>query len=264
MHTRNINHIFLLLIIAGLSYCVLNPYIYPKSTFVTTPPHISQAQLSTKQPVSLKERYQQQGISAICSKLEAMQSDYDRRQAFATLMDEFELSSAELAILVTNIGSIITSDYEKAEVLIHFIDHQNIHEELNKTFFQTLSSIHADYEQKRVLTHLTAQQSLASSTILLCIQAIDQLASDYEKSQTIIHLLQHQELQHSHILEVLAVTKHIASDYEKAQTLISIGKLIPSKYHRLYHNFLQTARSIDSDYEYQRVMEANIQTEYPN
>jgi len=97
---------------------------------------------------------------------------------------------------------------------------------------------------------------LAEDNFAEVLKLIGDISSDYEKGKAISNLLSKLKMNEARYNALFPVISNISSDHEKGQVLTRIAKMIPRDNASLVASFKKTAKTLGSDYEYRRVMEA--------
>ena len=161
----------------------------------------------------LRER----GARGLAEELTHMRGDYVRRIYFEELMNAPGLDEQTLADALRN-ASRISSDYERAQLLIRVDDAFLAKDRLVPAYFEAVGRITSDYERRRVLSNALKRDGLSSDALVAVVRA----------------------------------AARISSDYEKATVLIQIARLNPTDA-RVRGAFAEAVRTITSDYERGRV-----------
>ncbi|HLL75428.1 MAG TPA: hypothetical protein VK421_09180 [Pyrinomonadaceae bacterium] len=161
----------------------------------------------------LRER----GARALAEELTHVRGDYVRRIYFEELMNAPGLDEQTLADALRN-ASRISSDYERAQLLIRVDDTFLAKDRLVPAYFEAVGRISSDYERRRVLLNALKRAGLGGDALVALVHA----------------------------------ASRISSDYEKATVLIQVARLNPTD-SRVRGAFAEAVRTITSDYERGRV-----------
>jgi len=145
-----------------------------------------------------------------------IKSDYEHKRVLTALLKN---PTHDVLIQTAKSATRISSDYEKASVLIAVAGVYLDNRDLSSAFFQTVQTINSDYEHRRVLSAL----------------------------------LKNRKPNDDVLSRVLTSASRISSDYEKATLLIEASNIYAGD-GRLREGFLQAAQTIKSDYERGRVL----------
>ena len=228
----------------------------------------------------------QRGASGLTEEITYLKGDYVRRIYFEELLQAPGVSTKDLKTAIHNASNSIVSDYERAQMLVQiapvFLGDKN----LTADYFDATSRIKSDYEHARVLSGALKQIRLSKDALIAIAQSAASIESDYEKASLLIKGADRYQGDLSSRMEWLHAVRTIGSDYEHHRVLsgalkpnvISIEALsdlvrsaarMHSDYEKasflieamsLYRGdaqlraaFLETARTIGSEYERGRV-----------
>jgi hypothetical protein len=228
----------------------------------------------------------QRGASGLTEEITYLKGDYVRRIYFEELLQAPGVSTKDLKTAIHNASNSIVSDYERAQMLVQvapvFLGDKN----LTADYFDATSRIKSDYEHARVLSGALKQTHLSKDALIAIAQSAASIESDYEKASLLIKGADRYQGDLSSRMEWLHAVRTIGSDYEHHRVLsgalkpnvISIEALsdlvrsaarMHSDYEKasflieavsLYRGdaqlraaFLETARTIGSEYERGRV-----------
>jgi hypothetical protein len=228
----------------------------------------------------------QRGMRGLTEEITYLKGDYVRRIYFEELLQAPGVSTQDLKTAIHNASSSIRSDYERAQMLVQiapvFLGDKN----LTADYFDATSRIKSDYEHARVLSGALKQTRLSKDALIAIAQSAASIESDYEKASLLIKGADRYQGDLSSRIEWLHAVRTIGSDYEHHRVLsgalkpqgISIEALsdlvrsaarMRSDYEKasflieamgLYRGdsqlraaFLETARTIGSEYERGRV-----------
>ena len=228
----------------------------------------------------------QRGASGLTEEITYLKGDYVRRIYFEELLQAPGVSTKDLKTAIHNASNSIVSDYERAQMLLQvapvFLGDKN----LTADYFDATSRIKSDYEHARVLSGALKQIRLSKDALIAIAQSAASIESDYEKASLLIKGADRYQGDLSSRMEWLHAVRTIGSDYEHHRVLsgalkpnvISIEALsdlvrsaarMHSDYEKasflieamsLYRGdaqlraaFLETARTIGSEYERGRV-----------
>jgi hypothetical protein len=226
------------------------------------------------------------GVRGLTEELTFVKGDYVRRLYFEELLQAPGVSAQDLKAAIRNAANTIGSDYERAQMLLQvapaFLSNKN----LVPDYFEATSRIKSSYEHARVLTGALKRNDLSKDALIAIAQSAAAIQTDYEKASLLIKGAERYQGDLSARMEWLHAVRTIGSDYEHHRVLsgalkpnaISIEALsdlvrsaarMRSDYEKasflieamsLYRGdaqlraaFLETARTIGSEYERGRV-----------
>ena len=150
----------------------------------------------------------------------------------------------------------ISSDYETRKALSHLLAAGNLSASTTGMAVKALSSIASDYEKSKIIQQLAGQKNFLASNYKVTFEAIGGISSDYEKRKSISSILEKQKLSEAQYQALLPVVGKIGSDYEKSKVLRSIAPRIPANATALREEYRKVAKTIGSDYEYRKAIDA--------
>jgi beta-lactamase regulating signal transducer with metallopeptidase domain len=240
--------------------------------------------------------YKADGLDAVLSEIDGLESDHVRKQYFSALLGLEELNDDERQRVLGEFAREVSSDYERAQLLLYNLDEFMANDKSREAYFDAVDQLGSDYERSRVLRsaferhELTAEQlarvlhaaegissDYERSRILKAVSAreladqglrdayfrnVEGIHSDYERSQVLQQLLDEAEDDPELAARILKAVLDVDSDYERAQVLVSTSRTY-LKYPELHDLYFDAVEEIDSNYERGRVLltlmeEANL------
>ena len=226
------------------------------------------------------------GVRGLTEEIAHLKGDYVRRIYFEELLQAPGVSTQDLKAAIRNASNSIGSDYERAQMLLQvapaFLSNKN----LVPDYFEATVPDQVEYEHARVLSGALKRTDLSKDALIAIAQSAAAIESDYEKASLLIKGADRYQGDLSSRMEWLHAVRTIGSDYEHHRALkgalkpnaISIEALsdlvrsaarMKSDYEKasflieamsLYRGdaqlraaFLETARTIGSEYERGRV-----------
>jgi hypothetical protein len=228
----------------------------------------------------------QRGTKGLIEEMAFIKGDYVRRIYFEELLQAPNLSDSDLRSAIRNASETISSDYERAQMLLQVGNVFLPKKELVPDYFAAVSKFRSGYEHHRVLTGALKNENLSREALSAMAKSAAQIDSDYEKASFLIKAanryqaddglrkdwltavrtvgsdyehhrvlsgaLKSTELSADALMSLVESAARMESDYEKASFLIeAIGRYQPND--RLRAAFVNTAKTIGSEYERGRV-----------
>jgi len=160
----------------------------------------------------LRER----GPQALAEELTHVRGDYVRRIYFEELMGAPGLDERTLADAIRN-ASRISSDYERAQLLVRVADKFLPKDRLVPAYFEAVGRITSDYERRRVLSNVLKREGLSSDALVAAVRAAARITSDYEKATVLIQVARLNPTD-ARVREAFAeAVRTITSDYERGR-----------------------------------------------
>ncbi len=232
-------------------------------------------------PERVRRLIDEKGADGVLAEISRLRSDYVRRIYFDELLKDDRLDSATRERAVRQAVREISSDYEKAQLLVKASERRSN----DSAIIEGANSISSSYEKGRVLAALlknpdldrnalaavirsaagmssdyekaqllvkAAEKRPVSDTI---IEGADSISSDYEKGRVLAALLRKGDLDKAALTKIIRSATRISSDYEKAQLLIKAASAASSD-ETVRNALVEAAKTIDSEYERGRVLNA--------
>jgi hypothetical protein len=230
--------------------------------------------------------YRQRGADGVLGEISLIKSDGAKRIYFRELLGIGNLGAATLRKAVRQVAREISSDGEKAELLIETADLYLGDKAIAQDFFEAVGSISSDGEHRRVLSSIL-KKSPDTEDILRALKSARAISSDGEKANLLIQhsvvfldhptslpslfdvinsissdgeharvlssLLKRNTLGKENLMRVLRSAERISSDGEKANVLVSATRIYASDASVL-SAIADVAKTISSDGERQRVL----------
>lgn len=118
----------------------------------------------------------------------------------------------------------ISSDGEKASLLIQHADVFLTHSSAVPALFDTINSISSDGERARVLTSLLKRKTLSRENLARLIRSAEQISSDGEKANVLLAAIKVYSGDRAALSAIAEASKTISSDGEKQRVLSAIAR----------------------------------------
>ncbi|MEW6209104.1 MAG: hypothetical protein AB1631_12105 [Acidobacteriota bacterium] len=191
-------------------------------------------------PERVRRLMDEKGADAALAEISRLRSDYVRRIYFNELLKDDRLDSSTRQRAIRQAAREMSSDYEKAELLIKASEKPSN----ESAIIEGADSISSSYEKGRVLAALLRRSDLDRNTLAAIIRSATSISSDYEKAQFLIKAAEKRAVSDA----IIEGADSISSDYEKGRvlaTLLKKGGLDKAAMTRL----IKSAARISSDYE---------------
>lgn len=180
-------------------------------------------------------------------------SDYEKARVLTYVLQNGKLSPGNFTVIIPATARI-SSDYEQAKVLRTVLVNPAVTPQVHKEVIRQLHTLDSDYEKNRVLVQLLNNPKCVSSNFEEMMQAISRIDSDYEKARALNYLFTKQKLTVPNYLQVFPVISSINSNHDKSRTLQKVKTIMPADNAQVRAAYIRTAKSIDSEYEYRKVI----------
>ena len=232
---------------------------------------------------------QRGGPRAVLAEISELKGDYVKRLYFSEMLKQGNLDADAARLALQQAAREISSDYEKAELLISMANTYLRDDRFREVYLEGANTIRSDYERGRTMKAVLKKDTLNKDNLLFALKSVAIISSDYEKAELLVKISHvfplDQGLQEAYLdaarsirsdyekgraiaglldtdparqevwLTVVKGATLISSDYEKAQLLVRIAEACPRD-EAVRNAVADAARSIKSEYERGRVMSA--------
>jgi hypothetical protein len=232
--------------------------------------------------------FRQRGANGVLDEISLIKSDGAKRIYFSHLLGIGNPDTATLRRAVRQVAREISSDGEKAVLLIEIANLYLGNKAAAPDFFEAVDSISSDGERRRVLSSilkknpdtedilraLKSARTISSDgekanlliqhsaiflnhprSLPLLFDAINSISSDGEHARVLSSLLRRHTLDKENLMRLLRSAERISSDGEKANVLLSAIRVYANDASVL-SAISDVTRTISSDGERQRVLSA--------
>ena len=195
----------------------------------------------------------------------------------------------ETLVAVTRAAKKLSSDHEKAEVLLSVARHYVSNDELRSAYFDAVLSMHNDFDRTRALEPVLMKDSLPESatpqlvriatamtsdygraTLVMrlasahpsptaatrsaTISLAGVLQSDFERLRAVSAIARRGGLTTSDVVRLIGVAKSISSSTNKSNALLAIAGSRPMDTPELRRAYISAAETINSAFDYRRAI----------
>ena len=164
------------------------------------------------------------GANAVLSEMVRLKTDYSRRVYATALIERGNLSSAQLAKLLSQNAASMASDYEKATLLIQVLKQGLPDAAVRAAFFEMANTLSSDYERGRVLAVLLKRSDLSAELLLAALKSTRGMSSDFEKANVLIRAADAGARVGSVRAAIVEAAHTLSSDYERGRVLTAVTK----------------------------------------
>lgn len=161
-------------------------------------------------------------LIALIDATKTIDSDYEQRQALASLLPQ--RPSVKVASAVLTAASGVGSDYERATLLIEFVHRGGLSSTTKPAFFDLVTRMSSSYEQGRVLQTVTAASDMPADVVGDARKSSLKMGSDYDRKQVLLSSMAGQTVTPKDAAEVIDAASTIRSDNERANVLIELAR----------------------------------------
>lgn len=189
------------------------------------------------------------GVDAVLDEIDRLDdSSYVRRVYYVELLKQAPLSEGELSRVLRGAANGISSDYEKASVLVAVMKAPNLTNVHRAIAARAAATVESDYEQRRVLAAALATDAPAPDVSSAVVDAAASVGSDHERGVLLMELARRAAVTPALAPNFFARVREIDSSYEQRRVLSTLAaqdRLDAP----LLEAMLRTASSIDSAFE---------------
>ena len=167
---------------------------------------------------------QRGGTKGLIEEISHIEGDYARRIYFEELLKVENLDDATLTSAIRSASKQISSDYERAQLLLHVADIYLAKSELLPVYFEAADRINSDYEHRRVLSAALKKNKLGQEALLKMLKSSSVIKSDYEKATFLIEAAQLFAGETRLRPAFLEVIETITSEHERGRVLSNLAK----------------------------------------
>lgn len=161
----------------------------------------------------------QRGVSALLNEVQTLKGDYTKRIYLEEAVKSGNLDAGVLQEVLKQAERDVSSDYEKATLLINVIDASSINSKTHDDYFAAIDTIKSDYERARVLKAVLKTNPENKEILLPIISSATKIGSDYEKANVLIQVAQAKTMDERIRAAFLSAVKTIGSDHERGRVL---------------------------------------------
>jgi beta-lactamase regulating signal transducer with metallopeptidase domain len=188
----------------------------------------------------------------------AIDSDYELRRVYSTMLKRGPVSPSILAGILANVRSI-DSDYELSELLRQIVAQQPLDDRNRAAFFAAVSTIDSAYERHRVLNAVVSGDRASDPGLLeAALVSAAGLKSSYETSTFLQAVLRQNGVEGRVRAPFFSAANTIDSAYERGRVLEAVVKRTDASEETL-RSVLQSSRALGG-YELSQLLQALART----
>ncbi|HZS05562.1 MAG TPA: hypothetical protein VFD58_12050 [Blastocatellia bacterium] len=180
-------------------------------------------------------------------------SDYEKRQVLARVAEQFLDDKALISDFIAA-AATVKSDYERGQILSALL-RQNLSEDQMKGALRAITGISSDYEKAKLLVQMVESRADHAVAPAPFFDAVNTISSDYEHSRVLLALLRQGKPGADALKLTVKSASLISSDYEKARVLMQVAAVGKGD-EGVRNALVEAAKTINSDYERGRVFSA--------
>ncbi|HYP26098.1 MAG TPA: hypothetical protein VE262_05205 [Blastocatellia bacterium] len=181
-----------------------------------------------------------------------MSSDYEKAQVLMVLAESYLNDDSTRTAYLNAVGTI-GSDYERGRVLSALLKKSDLNDDILTHAIRTAASISSDYEKAKLLINVAGGKMRNPAVRRVYLETAGTIGSNYEKARVLSELVKRNDLDRDAILLVVKSAVGISSDYEKARVLIQVARAHAGD-ESIRAALTDAAKTIGSEYERGRVL----------
>lgn len=155
--------------------------------------------------------------------INSIHSDGEHRRVLSAILKKSPGNEDILRTLKS--ARAISSDGEKASLLVQYAELFLNHNSSLPTLFDTINSISSDGEHARVLSALLKRHTLSKENLMRVIRSAERISSDGEKANVLVTAIRVYANDAAALTAIADATKTISSDGERERVLSAIARL---------------------------------------
>lgn len=192
------------------------------------------------------------GVKGVLEEIDLLGGDYARRLYLVSLIDVARVDSAGVQPLLDRAGRLITSDYDRRQVLEHVAANVALDRKGAAAYVQAMAAMRSDYDQREALTALIRRHGEVADGETL-MPALAHIKSSYDKRVALEEILARGPMSTDSKKTILTAAAGIPSDYDRRQVLTAYLKRFGVE-SAVRDEFFTAVRAIKSDYDCAEVL----------
>ena len=188
------------------------------------------------------------GPEGVIREISQLKGDYVKRIYFDELFKNGNLSDEMVRQVLRQAATELTSDYEKAQLLIKISENYLHNEGQRAIYLEGVNTINSDYEKGRTLSALIKKGELSRESLTFLLRSAATISSDYERAQLLMKVADGFSFDDAARAAYMDAVATIGSDYEKGRVISAFLKKSDNRKDALMFA-LKSASTISSDYE---------------
>jgi hypothetical protein len=200
----------------------------------------------------VKSIFGRKGVNGVYDEIDLLGGDYARRLYLVALIDVARFDSATVQPLLQRAGRLMTSDYDRRQVLEHVAATVPLDQKGATAYVQSMATMKSDYDQRMALAALTRHSATAVDGDTLA-PALTHMKSSYDKRMVLEEMLKQGTLSADAKRTVLLAVPGMPSDYDRREVLTAYLARFGVE-PALREPFFTAVRAIKSNYDRREVL----------
>lgn len=196
--------------------------------------------------------YKNNGVNGVLDEIRTIESDYVRAH-YANLLVNVNQPVQNLAVIITEVGSIMESDHYLTEFLTKNLKLFLPSREAMHAVFTATKNMDSDHYRTEVIKEALYLGPPSLDNVSAALEATDKMESDHYKTEVLTSLLRQSNLTDAVIAEMINTTKGMESDHYRTVVLTkALSK--PGLSSTSFQRVLESVKVMDSDHYKTEVM----------
>ena len=170
----------------------------------------------------VKSIFTKKGTGGVLDEIRLLGSDYARRLYFIALLDTAQLDSTSSLPVLVQIGQLMTSDYERGQVLQHIASHIRLDRPAAQAYVRAMATMQSDYERRRVLTALAGRGSIDRDVQASVFDLVGTMHSDYDRAEVLLAFLNAHAVESASRQAFVNAAERIKSTHDQNRVLAAL------------------------------------------
>ena len=193
-------------------------------------------------------------LIAVAKSAARMTSDYDKAELLLTVANHY-IRDDELRTAYLNAAGTITSSYDQARVLLPMLLKDDPPPYAMEQVVKIAGKMSSDYDKASLLVGTISKHESVTPTVRdAMIAAAGTIGSDFDRARTVVAIIGRGGLDNSQLIDLIGVIKPISSSNDKARSLVALASENDLADKQVREAFLAAAETITSSYDYRRVI----------
>ena len=164
------------------------------------------------------------GPEAVLAEIDKLgKSSYTHRIYYTELTQQAELSAALLTTILQRVPAEMSSDYDKATLLIAIAKLPAITDAHRVEIARAVKNISSDYDQRRTLSAIMVARPLSAALAAAVLDAAGSISSSYDRSLVLQDVAEHGGVSAATGSTFAGLVQSMGSSYEKRRVLTALA-----------------------------------------
>jgi beta-lactamase regulating signal transducer with metallopeptidase domain len=205
-------------------------------------------------PASKQAPLDLETLIAVARSAARMTSDYDKAELLITVAKHY-VRDDELRTAYLDAAGTITSSFDQARVLLPMMLKDDLPPHAIEQVVKIAKRMSSDFDKASLLVStINDHESVTPSIRDAMIAAAGTIGSDYDRARTVVAIVNRGGLDNMQLIGLIGVIKPITSSYDKARSLVALSSGYDLSDKQVREAFLAAAETITSADDYRRVI----------